>query len=156
MHSLFELSPFLLNESFCLATTDSVFLEKEFSDFLKFSSKEDAVGVLAVTQYIDDEKPLCVGFDEQNMILNFSDDKNGYNWVTGGLYYFSPLIFNEMQTALQNDIIRLRNFLRLLIKQNYKLKAFPFSKIIDVDHISDIEKAEDFLVNNSSYLKEKK
>ena len=61
-----------------------------------------------------------------------------------------------MQTALQNDIIRLRNFLRLLIKQNYKLKAFPFSKIIDVDHISDIEKAEDFLVNNSSYLKEKK
>ncbi|PJC57417.1 MAG: nucleoside-diphosphate-sugar pyrophosphorylase [Ignavibacteria bacterium CG_4_9_14_0_2_um_filter_37_13] len=156
MHSLFELSPFLLNESFCLATTDSVFLEKEFSDFLKISSKEDAVGVLAVTQYIDDEKPLCVGFDEQNMILNFSDDKNGYNWVTGGLYYFSPLIFNEMQTALQNDIIRLRNFLRLLIKQNYKLKAFPFSKIIDVDHISDIEKAEDFLVNNSSYLKEKK
>ena len=156
MHSLFELSPFLLNESFCLATTDSVFLEKEFSDFLKISSKEDAVGVLAVTQYIDDEKPLCVGFDEQNMILNFSDDKNGYNWVTGGLYYFSPLIFNEMQTALQNDIIRLRNFLRLLIKQNYKLKAFPFSKIIDVDHISDIEKAEDFLANNSSYLKEKK
>ena len=156
MHSLFELSPFLLNESFCLATTDSVFLEKEFSDFLKISSKEDAVGVLAVTQYIDDEKPLCVGFDEQNMILNFSDDKNGYNWVTGGLYYFSPLIFNEMQTALQNDIIRLRNFLRLLIKQNYKLKAFPFSTIIDVDHISDIEKAEDFLVNNSSYLKEKK
>jgi len=156
MHSLFELSPFLLNESFCLATTDSVFLEKEFSDFLKISSKEDAVGVLAVTQYIDDEKPLCVGFDEQNMILNFSDDKNGYNWVTGGLYYFSPLIFNEMQTALQNDIIRLRNFLRLLIKQNYKLKAFPFSKIIDVDHVSDIEKAEDFLANNSSYLKEKK
>jgi len=156
MHSLFELSPFLLNESFCLATTDSVFLEKEFSDFLKISSKEDAVGVLAVTQYIDDEKPLCVGFDEQNMILNFSDDKNGYNWVTGGLYYFSPLIFNEMQTALQNDIIRLRNFLRLLIKQNYKLKAFPFSKIIDVDHVSDREKAEDFLVNNSSYLKEKK
>jgi hypothetical protein len=27
-----------------------------------------------------------------------------------------------------------------------KMYAFPFSKIIDIDHVSDINKAENFLV----------
>lgn len=155
MHSLFELSRFLRDKSFCLSTTDSVFLENEFNDFIKYStSKQDVDGVLAVTNFIDDEKPLCVALDERKMILNFSDEKNTYHWATGGIYYFSPKIFNEMNTALQKGIHRLRNFLRLLIEQNYKLEAFPFSKIIDVDHISDIKKAEVFLMSHSSYLKE--
>ena len=150
MHSLFVLSPFLLNESFCLATTDSIFLENEFSGFIKYSSSlEDVNGVLAVTQFIDDEKPLCAALDEQNMILNFSDDKNGYNWATGGIYYFSPKIFDQMPIALETGVTRLRNFLRLLADRGYKLKAFPFSKIIDVDHISDVKKAEIFLMNEN-------
>lgn len=156
MHSLFELSPYLLNESFCLATTDSVFLENEFSDFIRYSlSKKDVDGVLAVTKFIDDEKPLCADLDDKNMILKFSDQKNGYHWATGGIYYFSPKIFDEMNNAMQAGIHRLRNFLRLLLEQNYKLEAYPFSKIIDVDHISDIEKAEEFLKGRSSLSKEK-
>lgn len=157
MHSLFALSPHLTKEPFCLATTDSVFLENEFTDFINYCiSNQDADGTLAVTQFINDEKPLCVDLDKESNIIKFGDTKDGYSWATGGIYYFSPKIFNEMSIALETKVTRLRNFLRLLVKNNYKLKALPFSKIIDVDHISDIEKAEEFLVHNSSCMKEKK
>jgi hypothetical protein len=157
MHSLFALSSFLTKEPFCLTTTDSVFLENEFSDFIKHCiSNQDADGTLAVTQFIDDEKPLCVDLDSQNNITRFSDIENGFTWATGGIYYFSPRIFDEMPLALETGITRLRNFLRLLVDRGYKLRAFPFSKIIDVDHVSDIKKASDFLANNSSYPRERK
>lgn len=157
MHSLFELSPHLTKEPFCLATTDSVFLENEFTDFINYCiSNQDADGTLAVTQFIDDEKPLCVAMDEDDTIIKFSDSKEGYNWATGGIYYFSPRIFEEMPFALAIGVTRLRNFLRLLIDNDYKLKAFPFSKIIDVDHVSDIKIAEEFLFDHSAKNQERK
>jgi NDP-sugar pyrophosphorylase family protein len=147
MHSLFALSDFLKDDYFCLATVDSVFNENEFSDFINYSqlNKNDVDGVLAVTSFIDDEKPLCVAMDNEDTILKFSDKKEGYNWATGGLYYFSPAVFNEMQESLDSGILRLRNFLKLLVKKGYILKGFTFSKIIDVDHVSDIQKAAAFL-----------
>ena len=40
---------------------------------------------------------------------------------------------------------RMRNFQRGLIADNCHLIARPFSKILDVDHAGDIQKAEDFL-----------
>jgi NDP-sugar pyrophosphorylase family protein len=151
MHSLFELSSYLNEEPFILATTDSVFLENEFSDFLNYcQSNKNADGVLAVTQFIDDEKPLCVKLDNKNKIIEFSDSKNGFNWATGGIYYFTPKIFEQIQNALNLETVRLRNFLRLLINSGYKLKAFPFSKIVDVDHLSDIKTAEKFLQDHYS------
>lgn len=146
MHSLFELSSYLKDESFCLATTDSVFLENEFTAFHNYcNSDKDTDGVLAVTQFIDDEKPLCVKLDSENRIIEFSDTADGFSWATGGVYYFTPRIFEQMQNALDSKTNRLRNFLRLLISSNYTLSAFPFSKIVDVDHITDIKTAEEFL-----------
>ena len=40
---------------------------------------------------------------------------------------------------------RMRNFQRALIADGLRLKAYCFPKILDVDHASDIAKAEDFL-----------
>jgi len=39
----------------------------------------------------------------------------------------------------------MRNYQRQLIAEGLRLKAYPFSKIIDVDHADDILKAESFL-----------
>ncbi|HEX2865493.1 MAG TPA: sugar phosphate nucleotidyltransferase [Ignavibacteriales bacterium] len=146
MHSLFTLAPYLTEEPFLLTTCDSVFDGLEFSKFVK-SLKENysSHGVLAVTQYIDDEKPLCVEMDSRSYITSFSDTLNGYQWATGGIYYFSPEIFKMIKTAHDMKISRLRNFLRLLLSGGYKLKGYPFSKIIDVDHLKDIKNAEEYL-----------
>lgn len=39
----------------------------------------------------------------------------------------------------------MRNFQRALVACGRRLRAYPFSKVLDVDHASDIGKAEDFL-----------
>ena len=39
----------------------------------------------------------------------------------------------------------MRNFQRQLVTDGLKLKAYPFPKIVDVDHAEDIKKAEEFL-----------
>jgi GTP:adenosylcobinamide-phosphate guanylyltransferase len=40
---------------------------------------------------------------------------------------------------------RMRNFQRGLVKDARKLKAFNFTKVLDIDHASDIRKAEEFI-----------
>ena len=39
----------------------------------------------------------------------------------------------------------MRNFQRQLVKDGLALRAHVFSKILDVDHATDIRKAESFL-----------
>ena len=39
----------------------------------------------------------------------------------------------------------MRNFQRGLIEDGRHLLAYPFSKVLDIDHASDIEKAEQLM-----------
>lgn len=145
MHSLFALAPHLRDEQFLLSTVDPIFDEREFSKFLHHARlRQSADGVLAITNYIDDENPLYVQMDTANRIVSFSKSTQT-PWVTGGMYVFSPRIFNEMNAVLRAGIERLRNFLGYLLANGYIIEGFPFSKIIDVDHISDIRVAEEML-----------
>lgn len=147
-HSFHQVSRFL-EPPFLLTTTDSVFREEEFTEFLKYSMNfKNADAILAVTNFIDDEKPLFINIDEDSKILSFGDTDNNCEFVTGGLYFFKKDIREEIRDALNENVSRLRNFLRYLINHNHKLFAFPFSKIIDVDHAADIKTAEEFLTNN--------
>ncbi len=152
LHSFLALKPFLENKSFCLTTVDTVFAEEEFRNFIsEAESRKEYDGLLAVTDFIDDEKPLCADVDENFRILKFEDNAENLKFATGGVYYFSKNIFNEMEAAVNNGTMRLRNFLKLLIERNYNIHAYKFSKIVDVDHYSDIKTAEEFL--NSSIIK---
>lgn len=145
MHSLFVLAPHLAGDQFLLSTVDSVFNEQELVRLLDHAGQHPSLdGVLAVTNFIDDENPLYVTLDASNRILGFSKSEQS-PWVTGGLYVFSPRMFKEIDTALGQNIERLRNFLGHLLKQGYALEAFPFSKIVDVDHVQDIHTAEELL-----------
>ena len=46
---------------------------------------------------------------------------------------------------MEEGIARMRNFQRRLVEGGMKLKAYPFAKIIDIDHAEDIAKAEEFI-----------
>jgi NDP-sugar pyrophosphorylase family protein len=152
LHSLYELSK-IITAPFLLTTTDSIFLKDEFNSFLDAALNKDiADGVFAVTDFIDDEKPLYVAVDDNLRITGFYDENNRFNFVTGGLYFFRRNIKNEVKEAVDNGVVRLRNFQRFLIKKEYRIYAYPFSKIIDVDHATDIEKAENFLMKNTEKI----
>ena len=150
MHSFYELSSFLTKGKFCLTTVDTIFHEDEFATFIRsFENNETDDGMMAVTDYIDDEKPLYIEVDEKNMLIkDFLDTTSGnLKYVSGGIYCLTPKALPVLDYCLKQDISRMRNYQRQLIKEGLQLKAFPFSKIIDVDHAGDIEKAEKFLLS---------
>ena len=135
------------DEIISIAVKQGNFKEDEFIRYISYceANKENRDGILAVTEFIDDEKPLCVSVNEEMIIQSFDDELTDQKFVTGGIYFFSPEVFEVMDDAINSGMSRLRNFQRLLLKQDFKLEAFPFNKIVDVDHVSDIEKAEKFL-----------
>ncbi len=145
MHSLFELSSKLMDGQFLLSTVDSIFNEEELTSLLDYARlHQSADGILAVTNYVDDENPLYVDMDAGRRITAFRKNEKSV-WVTGGLYVFAPRIFREIETVRSMGIERLRNFLGHLLQREYRLEGFPFSKIVDVDHVQDILAAEEML-----------
>ena len=58
MHSFYELSSYLQDDKFCLTTVDTIFREEEFSTFIETFKQSEKDGYMAVTDFIDDEKPF--------------------------------------------------------------------------------------------------
>ena len=147
MHSFYELSPYLKNDSFCLTTVDTIFKEEEFYDYIQ-AFKHSALwdGFMAVTAFVDDEKPLYVKTDAEEKILGFFDQKEeDCAYVSGGIYCLRRRGISVLEKAISEGMSRMRNYQRRLVSEGLNLKAYPFSKIIDVDHAEDIGKAEEFL-----------
>jgi NDP-sugar pyrophosphorylase family protein len=148
MHSFFELSKFLKQEKFCLTTIDTIFPEDEFQRLVReFASDREYDGMMAVTDYIDDETPLYVDVDETWTIRGFWDaDRDGrLSYVSGGIYCLSAPALATLRRCMEQGVSRMRNYQRQLIADGLRLKACPFRKIIDIDHAEDIDKAAAFL-----------
>ncbi|MDR1402699.1 MAG: NTP transferase domain-containing protein [Tannerellaceae bacterium] len=148
MHSFFELKDCLQNERFCLATVDAIFKEEEFRKYIQsFLKDENIDGLMAVTDYIDDEKPLYVNTDQNLCIKSFSDkaEPGGVRYISGGVYCLKRTALKVLDGAMAKGMSKMRNYQRLLIEEGLALKAYPFSKIVDVDHAGDIVTAERFL-----------
>ncbi len=145
MHSLFEMKDLIGNEAFCLCTVDTVFKESEFKSFIEFAEKQtDKDAVMAVTSYVDDEKPLFIKTNKDKIIA-FVDENTDSQYVSGGIYYFKPIIWKVLEQSVASGNQRLRNFQRDLLKADLKIGYYEFSKILDVDHANDISTAEEFL-----------
>lgn len=144
MHSFYELRKVMGYGKFCLTTVDTIFREDEFKQYIQAWENADEDGLMAVTDYIDDEKPLYIATDEQLNITAFLDDEP-QPYISGGIYGLSDTSFPVIDKCISEGQSRMRNFQRQLVKDGLHLKAYPFSKILDVDHANDIEKAEAFL-----------
>lgn len=148
MHSFYELSPYLKGDRFCLTTVDTVFREDEFARFIEAFKASDKDGMMAVTDYIDDEKPLYIGTDAALNITGFYDTPMAdTKYISGGIYCLSPRSIETLEACIREGKSRMRNFQRQLVADGLRLEAYPFSKILDVDHADDIQKAEAFLNN---------
>ncbi len=153
MHSFYEISKYLEDGPFCLTTVDTIFREEEFkqyiSEFTECVKNGNADGMMGVTGFIDDEKPLYVGTDENMNITGFFDERNNCKLISGGIYGLTPLSISILRQCIERGDSRMRNFQRALVAAGCRLKARVFSKVLDIDHASDIEKAEKFLNEKS-------
>ena len=149
MHSMWELSHWLHDEPFVLTTVDTIFREEDFSGYVdafqRLVAQGDVDGLMGVTDYIDDEKPLYVETDETLRITEFLDSCEHPRYVSGGIYGLTPKCLDTLSRCVERGESRMRNFQRALVRDGLHLKAYPFSKVLDIDHARDIEKAEVFL-----------
>lgn len=148
MESFYELSKSMdPTKDFCLMTVDTVFDPAEFRRFIEeFEADDSADGYMAVTDYVADEKPLYVGVTPGYEILGFLDSPvPEVRYVSGGIYALRPSALAILADCHEAGLSRMRDFQRALVAAGMRLKAWPFSKIIDVDHVGDLEEARRFL-----------
>ena len=147
MHSFFELSRVIPKGRFCLTTVDTIFREQDFRPYIEAMEADERYdGMMAVTDYIDDEKPLYVQTDDDLNITAFRDERyDGAKYISGGIYALNEKAIDLLADCMERGVARMRNFQRALVDAGLRLKAYPMGKILDVDHAGDIEKAENFI-----------
>lgn len=147
MHSFFELSRVIPKGRFCLTTVDTIFREQDFRPYIEAMEADERFdGMMAVTDYIDDEKPLYVQTDDDLNITAFRDERyDGAKYISGGIYALNEKAIDVLADCMERGVARMRNFQRALVDAGLRLKAYPMGKILDVDHAGDIEKAENFI-----------
>jgi NDP-sugar pyrophosphorylase family protein len=149
MESLFALAP-LLNEPFLLLTVDLVCPFEIIRDFVRQCSEfPHAHAVLALTDYIDDEKPLRVIVDRDGRIIRLGESVRESRYITAGFYFFSPEIFAFISEARKRKLSALRAFLSLILESGRTLYGLPVGKTMDIDRPSDLRQVEDFLTRET-------
>ncbi|MDE6050886.1 MAG: NDP-sugar synthase, partial [Paramuribaculum sp.] len=147
MHSFYEVSRLFDGKRYILTTVDTIFREDDFRRYAEaFERAESIDGMMAVTDYIDDEKPLYIEVNDQMRITAFCDAPfPGVKYISGGIYGLDGRALEVLRECIDSGVSRMRNFQRALVAAGLNLQAYPFGKIIDVDHQEDIAKAESFI-----------
>lgn len=147
MHSFYEVSRTFESGKFILTTVDTIFRPDEFARYVAaFDADDKADGFMAVTSFIDDEKPLYIDVDDNMRITAFLDKMQpGIKFISGGIYGLTPPALKVLEDCMEKGVSRMRNYQRALVEAGLNLRAYPFKKIVDVDHQADIATAEAFL-----------
>ena len=147
MHSFYEVSRGFTAGKFILTTVDTIFRPEEFKTYVKaFENDTQMDGYMAVTSFIDDEKPLYIDVDADMRITAFRDEPwDGVKYISGGIYGLTAPALATLQKCIGQGVSRMRNYQCALVSDGLRLRAFPFKKIVDVDHQADIVTAENFL-----------
>lgn len=147
MHSFYEVSRNFKFGKFCLTTVDTIFREDEFCRYVEaFEADRTMDGYMAVTSFIDDEKPLYIDVDSDLRITAFKDSPwDGVKYISGGVYGLTAPALAVLERCMEQGVSRMRNYQRALVESGLNLRAYPFDKIIDVDHAGDIAVAEQFI-----------
>ena len=147
MHSFYEVSRHFKDGKFILTTVDTIFREEDFRAYVEaFEADDTTDGYMAVTSFIDDEKPLYIDVDADMRITAFRDRPfEGMKYISGGIYGLTAPALKVLENCMETGVSRMRNYQRALVEAGLNLKAYPFPKIIDVDHAGDIATAEAFI-----------
>lgn len=157
MHSLARLSEIIPTGKVCVTTVDTIFRESEFAAYIQAFERAEE-GLFAVTSFVDDEKPLwvaCPQADDTLPIVGFFDREPDipaqcHHMVSGGIYgLLTASAWPVLHRCLAEGQSRMRNYQRALVNAGITLHAYPFEQIMDIDHASDIAKAEAWLSSSN-------
>lgn len=128
---------------FLLSTVDSIFPEDALAAFLRVRSYPPQCRmVLAVTEFVHDEKPLWVERSEEGKVLALGESVQKREAITAGLY----LVLKDLTgQAAKGPFSALRGFLGDLVERGGEVWAKEFPMALDIDCPDDIRVAESLL-----------
>jgi NDP-sugar pyrophosphorylase family protein len=133
---------------FLISTVDTIASMGTFSAFARRASAiEDADVVLALTDHIDDEKPLMVdlrGADYRILALGEKSNVES-SYATAGYYWVHPRVLREANAIRNQGQPALRKFFGHLQHEGYRLYGIPMPDSVDVDRPQDLAAAERLL-----------
>jgi NDP-sugar pyrophosphorylase family protein len=146
MESLFTLAPLLGGGRFVLLTVDAVYAPPVLRDFVTAAAAYTAAhGVLALSDFVDDEKPLWARLAADGRVTALGDAARDSGLVTAGFYVFDAAIFAEVAAARAHRCTALRQFLGHLLARGYRIHGARVPKTVDVDRPEDIASAAAFV-----------
>lgn len=153
LHSFNEIINHSSFEECCLTTVDTIFNEKEFHRYITYFQEHKYLDALmGTTEYVDDEKPLYIEKID-NLITNFVDNKTEKSsCVSSGIYCFRKTAILLANKAIEENVSRMRNYQRMLIEEGLNVESYLMGKVIDIDHVADIDKAEELIRSNNKHI----
>jgi NDP-sugar pyrophosphorylase family protein len=146
METMLALGEYLEPGWFLAATVDAVVAPAELARFVAESLRmislrgdQNITGVLAVTRWRGDKKPLFAELTDDGLIARLGGAET--SMVTGGIYMMHSGIFALADSARSLGLDALRRFLDLMLERGLKLGAVEIGGAIDVDEASDLDAA---------------
>ena len=76
------------------------------------------------------------------LIRGFLDEQENCRYVSAGIYALKVSTLDVLEGCLESGQTRMRYFQRQLLDSGMRLKAYDMGQVVDLDHVSDIIKAE--------------
>ena len=122
-----------------VSTVDAFCPREDFLRFAKAAAKTSSdATVLAVTGFVEDEKPLWVTTTRKGRVTVVGGDSG--DAVTAGIYVIPERV---RRMRIPDELPRLRDFLAWLCKSGEPIQAIAIGKVVDVDRAEDLESAEE-------------
>lgn len=131
------------NGEFVVSTVDALIRPDDVERFIRECPASKAYAGLALTTYVDDEKPLWADADANGRVTALGEKATAKDAVTCGLYYMTRSAAERLPAAERHS--RLRDFLGELVASGEFIKGVTLSKSLDVDRPEDLIAAEKFL-----------
>lgn len=148
LHTLVDgLATVASGDVFC-TMVDTVMLHRDWRTVYDASIDLLAGGadaVLAVTPFVDDERPVWVERDAAGIVRRLGDTPVSPPCVTGGVYAFGAAARAEATRARRSGISRMRGFLARLVDEGARVATVEVTRIVDVDRRQDLELANAWL-----------
>ncbi|MDD5629716.1 MAG: hypothetical protein PHU21_11665, partial [Elusimicrobia bacterium] len=130
------------SEDFIVSTVDAIMPPAEARRFADAARASGAPAALALTSFIDDEKPLWADLGPDGRITALGAEARERRYATCGLYYLTAAVARAMPPAQAYG--RLRDFLQALAARG-AVAGVVLPKTLDVDRPEDVRQAESFV-----------
>ncbi len=107
--------------------------------------QDGADACVAVTSFVDDEKPLWVTRRSDGLVRSFGAERVTPALVTGGVYFLSSGIRDLAPRVVSLGVERMRGFLGWLVEHGYRVATADVERIVDLDRGRDLAQAVTWL-----------